>query len=182
MPTPEIPPLATDSDYTQLIGPVPVGLSVNSLLAAASDLIRTYCGWHIAPAVDETVTVDGSGTGLIILPTLQLNAVTSVTADGSSIETTDITWSKSGMIARRGSCWPSGFRSIAAAVNHGHVVPPAALVALACSIAARATVSPDGAGSAQVGSVSEAYSSPGGTTLLDHEQAYLDRHRLPPRP
>jgi hypothetical protein len=49
-----------------------------ALVDAAVSAVRGEVGWHIAPAVTETVVVESVGGPHLFLPTLQLTAVTAV--------------------------------------------------------------------------------------------------------
>ncbi|MFB7900378.1 hypothetical protein ACFC1B_29120, partial [Streptomyces xiamenensis] len=51
-------------------------VEADDLLDEASDMVRDYCGWHIWPRQEMTVTADSIGGGVISLPTLMLHAVT----------------------------------------------------------------------------------------------------------
>ena len=106
--------------------------------AAAVAKIRGYCGWHIAPEVTETVTLDGSGGPVIVLPTLQLNDVESITDDGR--EVVDPEWSRSGIVRRY--CWTRKLRGVVAEITHGYEEWPADLEAVTIEIAS--IVSPAG--------------------------------------
>jgi hypothetical protein len=76
-------------------------------LAAVCGEVQDYCGWHIVPVLDETVTVDGSGSDMQPLPTAHLVGVTAVTSDGYAVATAHLKWSKAGYLrypARRPGC------------------------------------------------------------------------------
>lgn len=84
--------------------------------------LRREAGWHIAPARIETVTVDGSDTRLLVLPTLELTNVTEVrdvTVLASPTVVPDWRAARAGMLRRPGG-WPRGFRSVAADITHGY--------------------------------------------------------------
>jgi hypothetical protein len=94
--------------------------------------IRSHCGWHIAPEVTETVTVDGPGTSVVVLPTLRLVDVVSITNDGT--EVTDPEWSRAGTV--RYYCWTWKYRGVVAEITHGYDEWPADLLALAVDMVA----------------------------------------------
>lgn len=187
MTTPDpLPPLASDTDYIGLVGPVPAGFDLGQLLASASDLIRTECGWHIAPVVDETFREDGPGGRDLMLPTLRLVDVTAIDNGGTTVDPLDAEWSRSGYV-RLAGCWTTKLRGATVTASHGYDATPAGLVALVCTVAARAAASPTGAVREQVGSASVTYSQvgfniAGGTALLKHELAQLAAYKIPPRP
>lgn len=92
--------------------------------------IREYCGWHIGPEVEETVTIDGPGGCLLMLPTQRLVDLSSLTSDGTTV--TDPEWSQSGMV--RGRRWSSKFRGITVTMTHGYRDWPDELTTLAVNL------------------------------------------------
>lgn len=57
------------------------------VLAAAAGQVRDDCGWHIAPKVTETVSVDTGGGTVALLPSLLVDSVQEVRGeDGTVIE------------------------------------------------------------------------------------------------
>ena len=99
------------SAYPALCGPdalenFPGGPYTVADIASAGEIIRSLCGWHIAPRHTETLTIDSDGSNLITLPSL---AVANVTAcrdsDGQLIEGWEFT--SIGQIERVcGQHWP----------------------------------------------------------------------------
>jgi hypothetical protein len=108
----------------------PEGVDRDAWSAAVAS-VRAYCGWHIAPEVTETLTVDGSGTSVQMLPTLRLVDLISITNAGSVV--TDPEWSTSGMV--RG-CWTSRLRGVVAEMRHGFEEWPSDLVAVIAEMVA----------------------------------------------
>lgn len=154
------------------------------LLGAAEAAVRSYCGWHIAPArAGDVVTVNGSGARVLALPTMRLAGVSAVLEDGTAVPLEDVQWSPAGYLWRA-SPWTTSLRGVSATIDHGYDEPPVEVQAVVMSVAARAVVSPDGVVRSQVGEVSVTFSQAafnvaGGVALLDHERAVLDRYRLP---
>lgn len=146
----------------------------------AQSVIRGYCGWHIAPAVTETVTVDGSGGTIQSLPTLHLTALT-ITNDGRPVA--DPEWSEVGVV--RGN-WTSKFRGVEATMTHGYEECPAEVRAVAARLVAAEKMAAAGGGSVRVGQVqvtaAKAATSRLDTTGDSYCDAILDRYKLPPRP
>jgi len=61
--------------------------------------IRRYCGWHIAPSITETITLDGDGSRHLWLPSLHVTAVTAVTNGDTVLDvSSDLDWSESGYV------------------------------------------------------------------------------------
>jgi len=155
---------------------------VDLLLDIASGIVRARCGWHIAPSVTETLTVDGSGSSLLALPTLHLTALSSVTEDGEVVDLDDVQWSTVGLLTRA-TAWTTRLNGVSATITHGHTTAPAAVVGIVLMAAARASASPTGVVREQVGEFSVTYSqhSPnqaGGVVLLEHEQRVLERYSI----
>lgn len=180
----DLPPLADTTDYENLVGPPPIGLDMGMLLAAASDVIRSECGWHIAPVIDDQIVTGGPYAHLLFLPTLRLVELLSLTSDGDTVDLADVRWSDNGVLEGH---WSHRRGSVTVNFRHGYDQVPAGMKALACAVAARAALSPTGITREQVGSVSVTYSQTapgvaGGITLLEHEKSYLARYSLPPRP
>lgn len=156
------------------------------LLDIASGDVRTYCGWHIAPSVTETVTADGSGGLVQALPTLNLTAVTAITEDGEPVDMDDVHWSTAGLVTRA-TPWTSRLGGVTANITHGYSTVPAEIVGVVLMAAVRAAVSPTGAVREQAGPFSITYSqtSPnqaGGVVLLPHEKLVLDRYSISNQP
>jgi hypothetical protein len=157
-------------------------------LDLALAVVRAYCGWHIAPSQEDTVTLDGAGTTIQALPSLHVTAVESVEVDGEAVDTGNFTWSAAGFLRYGGECWPGRWsgvlRDVVVTFTHGYAELPAEIRAVVLSVAARSSTSPSGASTMQAGPYSVALGrnadgSSGGVTLTDLERAVLDRYRLP---
>lgn len=86
---------------------------------AAEKLVRDFCGWHVAPVVTETITLDGTGSRRLFLPSLKVLEVQSVEVDGIAVAADAYSWSESGILYRGGG-WPDGYRNVVATIVHGH--------------------------------------------------------------
>lgn len=112
----------------------------DSVVDAVVARLRREAGWHIAPSRVETVTVDGSDTRLLVLPTLELTDVTEVrdiTILASPAVVPDWRAARAGML-RRHHGWPCGFLAVAADITHGYDECPADLlpvIATLCTLA-----------------------------------------------
>lgn len=140
-----------------------------------SAAIRSYCGWHVAPVLEQTLVVDGSGGSVLNLPTLRLVSVVEVKVQGAAIAEPE--WSHDGTM--RGS-WPDVYRAVEAKVTHGfddaHDV-----MAVAMDAMARAANQELGGGEETIGPFSFG-ASQGAVSFYAHELAVLDRYRLPNMP
>lgn len=83
---------------------------------------RRFCGWHVTPVwVGHTVTLDGPGSPLLVLPTLRLVELTSVVENGVALNvTTDLHVSARGLVRKKsGACWSGVYGSIVVTMTHG---------------------------------------------------------------
>lgn len=170
-------PLATTTDYEDLIGPAPAGVDLDELLTKASKAIRRYCRWHIAPAIDVTLTVDGSGALDLILPTLKLNSIAAVVEDGTALSLAELEWTEMGWLRKPAGRWTRKLRGVVASINHGFDEYDD-LTELACRVAARAAITPTGVVREQALTQSVQYATSGGVALMSDEKADLADLRL----
>lgn len=147
--------------------PAPSGVDAD-VWASTIESIRAYCGWHIAPQVTETVTLDGPGGSLLFLPTLRLVDLTSVSSDGTAVSEPE--WSESGMV--RASSWSSKYRSVTVTMTHGYEEWPAELVTVAQELITAS--SREGASSVVSGAHQVRYEAP----MSSRQRGVLDRYRL----
>lgn len=141
--------------------------------------VRSYCGWHVAPAYVETFVVDGPGGTVLALPTLRLNDVTSITENDVVLTVADIEWSRDGTL-RKGR-WTTRYRGVTVVASHGYATVPADLVAVVLDAVSRAVSVPAGQVAEKFGPF-EYGGSQGGVQFFEHELAVLDRYRLEPQP
>lgn len=84
----ELPDLITVSDFNAATNDRYAGdARIEPAIASASAAIRAYCGWHVAPVLDCSITLDGEA-GDIWLPTNALASVTSATVGGEDVTVT----------------------------------------------------------------------------------------------
>lgn len=158
------------------------------LLAGASAGIRRYCGWHIGPVVEETIRVDGSGSPVLVLPTLRVEAITDVVEHGrewTPERVAELEWSEAGMVRSPGYSWTDRYRGVTITLRHGFE-DVSAVAQIVQQVVANALASPMGATSEQAGSLSVSWGSTapgvsGGMSLLERDLATLNLYRLPGR-
>lgn len=169
---------ATPAELNTFTGSTIATAQATMMLAQASALIRSYCGWPLYPSASETLTVDGSGAAMLSLPTLHLSGCTLVTEDGVELVFEDeYEYSAAGFLRRVGASWTTKLRGVVVVVTHGYADPPLEVVAVCLQSASRAIASPAGVKSEVSGGVQVTYTIPGG--LNDMERTILDRHRVP---
>jgi len=144
--------------------------SAQLALDGASGLVRDWCGWGIAHA-EETFVVDGTGSRVLLLPTLRLVSVEEVRVDGTVLDPTTYTWSASGQLERAAG-WPRRFRAIEVDCTHGYDPVPDALRLVVLELAARSYKNPERLAAKSVGGVSYTYD------LSELEMAQLGPYRL----
>jgi len=70
---------------------------VEAALNAASQAVRNYCGWHIAPSL--TCTAKPANAPVVLrLPAAYVSEITSITENGETV--TDYEWREDGLIRR----------------------------------------------------------------------------------
>lgn len=106
----------------------------DAVTKAAAESVRTECGWHIAPDIEQTIIVRTGGTDTVLLPSLHVTEVAAVTdRDGTPVDGWEA-WSN-GILER-----PGGFpNAIEITFTHGHeTCPPDLLPIIAERAAAQA--------------------------------------------
>lgn len=177
--------LISTQDLSDYIGR-DLSADAGALLAveSADQLVRTLTEQDFEP-LTSTVYLDGTGTDAIFLPQRPVNAVGTVTVNGTI--DTDFTFTADGRLTRADSgesyatwteqpagYWPAGRQNIAVTYEHGGTVPED--VRMVAIMAAYRLVTQGGAISEQVGGVTRRYAIAAGD-LSAAERAILRRYR-----
>ena len=129
-----IDPIVSANDFHTMTGNAYSGNHrVEAALAAASQAIRNYCGWHICPSVDCTAYPPG-GTTVMCLPAGYVSEIDTITEDGTAV--TDYEWKRTGLIRKKCGRWSHTWDGIKVEYTAGYdeeAVPD--LVDAVCSIA-----------------------------------------------
>ena len=145
----------------------------DAVVLLAGERIRDECGWHIAPSVTETLTVDVD-CGRAFLPSMRVTAVSAVRdVTGTSpvvIPASAWRWRKTITAVDISRC---GVETIEVDITHGYDTCPTALLGRAAELARRIGRGGD-VRSEQVGGV--AYSYAAGAT---DDDAALLKYALP---
>lgn len=160
----QIPPLLSVDDYATFSS-----LDVEWFTAAAGEVIRNYCQWHIAPSIEETVWCDVLGDGRIYLPTMYLTGVTSVKPTWPNAPTLHgFQWDQRGWVSFRNygygfgpnpantdlapidtvrlfDAYPKHNKRMIVEFTHGYASLPYPVAAVASELAMRAIEKPAGA-------------------------------------
>ena len=118
--------LADPADLADYPGAPFTQAVVDSAVAA----LRGDCGWHIAPEVTETLTVNGSPDKTLILPTLLIVEITAIRDVTGTTPVTLTGWrqaSKAGLLSRDEG-WPTGYEALEVDLTHGYADTPADLL------------------------------------------------------
>lgn len=149
------------------------------LLAGASAGLRRWAGWHIAPVLEETLTGDGPGGRLLILPTGRLLSVVSVDNAGETVDGAAVDISRAGMLDLRDGWWSARFGAVSARVRHGWDLADVPDISQVIKQAvAMALASPMGATREQAGTISISWATTapgvsGGLSLLQRDLELL---------
>lgn len=157
-------PLLTPDEFDEFRSGDPV-----RLIGSATAEVRSYCGWHIAPTVTETVTVEGLGETLL-LPTLHLTDVVSIVRDGVAVDLTNVRWKPNGVVT--GYVFSGDYE---VTFTHGHETTPEDVAQVVASVVADGVDGNRRLKSWTRGPFSEVFTD-------DPDQAVLDRYRLRARP
>ena len=150
---------------------------------AAQATIRAYCGWHVAPSVTRTITVDAYGGSTLLLPSMHVTDVAQLLLEGTAV--TRCRWSDTGvLVLLDGRSFPDLPRSVTVTMTDGwqpDEVPD--VQALMLNVARRSASAPVNVASQSVNgsSVSYARMSDGSSMsvpLFDSERVTLMRYRL----
>lgn len=142
-------------------------------LLAAQAAVRAWCRWHIAPAMERTVTLDLDGSGIAMLPAMEVTAVASVLVDG--VEQSIIRWSSNGVLEvparhlRRG---------LVVTFTSGYDSPPEDVQGVVLSIAARSADTLTGVTRESAGPFTIERAAVG-ASLVGDERLALAPYRLP---
>lgn len=152
------------------------------LIDGATAAIRRYCGWHIAPPLTETVTVDGPGGDVLTLPTLNLTDLAAMTEDGTALDAATLEWSALGSVRKPAGYWTARYRGITATMTHGYDSAPD-VAQIVIQVITAALSSPMGATTESAGSFSVKWATTapgtsGGLSLLRRDLDVLDAYKL----
>jgi hypothetical protein len=182
-----LPPLVTPEEFAAWTGGKVSAEDprVAPLLAGASAGIRRWARWHIAPVLEETLTGDGPGGQLLLLPTGRLLEILTATDAGTDVDVSTLDFSRHGMVSRRDAYgWTNRFGAVSVRVRHGFDLADVPDVAqIVKQVTANALASPMGATREQAGTVSVAWATTapgvsGGLSLLQRDLDVLAAFKI----
>jgi hypothetical protein len=181
--------LLSGADYTTATGATVPDL----VLAMASGVVRSYCGWSISQENDVSVTLDSDGGFFLFLPSLLVTDVASVTLEGTDdagepfpvLTDAQWDWRTNGRLTwLKDRCgWPLGGQRVTVVYSGGYAPVPPEVQGVVMALSERIAVSGvfqsrlENVGGIQTNSTySQAVT--GGIGLLPLEEAVLDRYRI----
>lgn len=102
--------------------------------ADAVDVIRDFCGWHIAPVISEDLVLDGSGARLLPLNTKRVVSVSDVAELDTPLEEDDYRLALANYLSKRYGYWSSLPSSVTMTLQHGYEELPRAVRVVAGSL------------------------------------------------
>ena len=151
-------------------------------LNAAHGAVRRECGWHVAPVVEETLTLDGSGGRALLLPSGRVLSVIEALNDGVDV-TSAVDFSRAGVLELQGGNWTRRLGRVSVTIRHGYAadeVPE--VVSLIATLARRGGSAPGVIESQSVNGASIRYLTGGGAPLsiplMQSEKDLLAPYRI----
>lgn len=152
-------------------------------LKAAQGAIRRACGWHVAPVITETLTLDGRGGSSLLLPSKRVVSIASVTNDGEDV-TEQVRFSRRAGVLTLASGWSCDVGAIEINLTHGF--PPDEVPdvqALIVTLTKRAATGGGAIAQQGIGPASVRYATGRdggalGVPLLESEHAVLEPYKL----
>lgn len=154
-------------------------------LDAATQSVRSFCRWHVAPVVTETfnLTARRSPAGRIFLPTLKVQSLVQVLNDGEDVTASASLDEEYGLLVLGGVVWNTGIGKVQVTMEHGWPIDEVAdLAGIISRLAGRAAASSGNIVSQNAGNMGVRYGTadglPAGTGLFKTEKDELSRYRL----
>ena len=165
----------------ELVGGVPP-TSPQFWLDAATQAVRSYCGWHVAPVETETVVLDGPGGKTLYLPTHHVQAIISVHNDGLDV-TGSVDVSPLGILELKDGRWTRRLGGVVVEFSHGYALEDVADVAGVISrLAKRAAAAAGNITSQAAGTMRVNYGTvnglPAGVDLFSTDKDLLARYKM----
>lgn len=178
---PALTPIVTADEFATATGGVMSSTAerISWTLDAVSQVVRDFCGWHVAPAMECAADLTAEGS-LVQLPTMGVQSVDVLTVDGHAV--TDFEWLESGLIRLPRGVTSRKWRGVHVEWTAGYGATGAigaALVQLASNaLAAAPGVREEHAGQVGITYNQTANGVSGGIRLLESDKAMLDAYRI----
>lgn len=134
-------------------------------LNAANAAVRRECGWHVAPLITETLTMDGSGGRTLLLPSKRIKRVVTAMSDGVDVTDRVHVSQRAGMVEIEGY-WSRRLGGVSITLEHGYDIDEVPdVAALILNLAKRAGSGQSPIASQSVNGASVSYLTAGGAPL-----------------
>ena len=156
------------------------------ILGLAEDAVLAEVRQDIAASKDQEVTLDGTGTPVLLLPQVPVSDVSSVVEhDQELTEGRDYVWSSSGVLTRLRRAWSALPRSVVVVYSHGHEKVPGVVRSATVQAAARVWPNRQQLSQESIGDYSRSFATssapPGRIQLTEYERELLGQYRAKPR-
>ena len=175
----ELPPLITVDEFNRITGGVMSATSsqLEAKIAGVSAAIRDWCGWHVSPVLDCSITTESEGN-LLVLPVMFLREIDRFEVQRSACE---VQFKSNGLVRLAHGFFPDAWASIECDFKAG--VESAVLAEIVAQIASNALVAAPGIAEEHAGSVGATYNKTGdgitgGVSLLARDKELLMHYRL----
>ena len=115
-------------EYTEpLIAPGTIAGFPSEAVERAAAEVRDEAGWHIAPVITETLTLNSRGGQILLVPSLRIVrviAVRDVTDPASPRDLNGWRVDKSAGLLHRAAGWPQGVSTVEVEIEHGFTACP----------------------------------------------------------
>ena len=151
-------------------------------LKAAQQSVRSYCGWHIAPNITQTLKLDSYGARTLLLPSMHVTNISSLLVNGVEMKDS-IDWGAAGTVRLREGYFPDCPGAVQVTLSHGFDAGEVAdVTSLILKLAQRGSTGPGVIGSQSTNGSSVTFITAGGAPLsiplLQIEKNALEPYRL----
>lgn len=148
-------------------------------LAAALSAARRFCRWHVTGERTETLTLDGTGSPLLAVPTQHIVSIASIIEKGIEVPAGLYEYSKAGKIRKSsGGKWSRRYSAVVITLTHGWAEAPEFHRAV-LSCADRLSLTTSGGRRTKVGPFEYEKNTPGSASIFTaDEQSSLSLYRL----
>ena len=150
--------------------------ALEPVLAAVSQAVRNYCGWHLSPSLKCVAKCSATGH-YVGLPALAVTSISEVLDDGVAV--TDYEWKPNGSLRSAG--FTQKWQGVEVSYNAG--LNDILLKTIVSQIASNHLANPSGVREERAGQVSISYNQQGGiaggVSLAERDMLMLEPYRLP---
>lgn len=148
-------------------------------IEAATQAVRDYCGWHIAPSQEDVQVIVPTGSSSIFLRSLHVTAIDTITSVGTTfVADEDYVWTADGTLTRA-----TGWRildPVTVTFTHGYDEFPANVRQVIVALAQRSIDNPSGRiQTTAPGTYADVFATVGAIPMTDQDKDNLAAYKLP---